>query len=179
MSIRGGFDKSSSPPLLAPMDLGRLFRFGTGHWVEGDPRYSSHIPPFAHIISILSCFPSRSLFQFFFFTIFFQRNRKSFQRIGHQNGLAYNVSLNFLFSRFFFARGSAIFTASSFYTIHDQTSFPSFPAFSREENLVDLFFARGFLSSRIRPIKVVGDVTISFGIEGFRERVFSRSRGIR
>ena len=36
VSIRGGFDKSSSPPLLAPMDLGRLFRFGTGHWVEGN-----------------------------------------------------------------------------------------------------------------------------------------------
>lgn len=98
MSIRGGFDKSSSPPLLAPMDLGRLFRFGTGHWVEGDPvilltsRHSrisfrsSRVSPLDHCFNF-----------FFFFTIFFQRNRKSFQRIGHQNGLAYNVSLNFFF----------------------------------------------------------------------------------
>lgn len=101
VSIRGGFDKSSSPPLLAPMDLGRLFRFGTGHWVEGNPRYSSHIPPFAHIISILSCFPSRSLFQFFFFLRSFSREiAKVFNGLGIKMGwLIMSRSISF-FSTF-------------------------------------------------------------------------------
>lgn len=73
VSIRGGFDKSSSPPLLAPVDLGRLFRFGMGHWVERNllppviPLTSRHsrisfrsfrVSPLDSIVSILfSLFP--------------------------------------------------------------------------------------------------------------------------